>query len=153
MARRLVEERNPREENWDEPDALWIPPRFLARMKSEGFVVRWIRFTEGDGREDRRLIQRLHRGWQFLKPEEVQEWDHPPTADFGRFPNLIAVGDVALARCPETEAYKDKRHAEVMADRQLQAVKHNLMAGNNKTMPISDDSKIKDRGRAVRFAD
>ena len=146
------QERATRESDWLEVDALWIPPEFKARMEANGFSVRWLRYTEGTDKVDRRLAQRFHRGWQFVKPDQCPEWKEPPTIDFGRFQSLISVGDLALAMCPKSKTEEDNDLAEDRASRMWDAVKSNLQSLNDAKMPIYDNTKIS-TGRQTRFAD
>jgi hypothetical protein len=145
-----------RDEAWEEPDPLWIPPSFKKRMAENGNVVRWIRFTEGDEKVDRRLAQRFHQGWRFVKPGECPEWEFPPTVEHAKFSEMIAVGDVALAICPKEMADRLKRIAEKRAKDMHDAVKHNLTSQNSSgKMPVRDDSKqyVTTGGRQPKFGD
>lgn len=155
MSERLSREDTMRDAAWDEPDPLWIPPPFIKRMREHGNVVRWIRFTEGEDRVDRRLAQRFHQGWRFVKPDECPEWEYPPTIEHEKFAHMIAVGDVALCICPKVNSDRAKSIAEKRASDMTEAVRNNLMGQQNKAMPLQDSSRsfTTTGGKQPRFGD
>tara|TARA_R110000868_G_scaffold109022_2_gene297038 strand:- start:162 stop:611 length:450 start_codon:yes stop_codon:yes gene_type:complete len=135
----------------DQTDDLKLPNAYLTRLKSQGLVYRWLRYTEGTDKQDRRLVSRFNEGWRLVKAEELPEWESPPTGT-GKYAENIILGDLVLAVCPEEKAKDRQERNEARAEEMATAFRKNLMRTSDAKYPISDESKISSTGgRRVNF--
>jgi hypothetical protein len=151
-----IEEEREKEYQAGEDD-LWVPPALKKRLKENGYSWRWLRVhIRGNDRENAPYIaRRLRQGYTFLKPEEAPEWVDAPTAEYGRHGSIISVGDLAFAIVPTETAKQLKARAEAKAEAMRQAIRNQLMAQNDRRLPIEDNSRSRVTGgtRAVEFDD
>lgn len=125
-----------RDESWQEPNLLQMP------QAPHGYVYRWIRVMEGNEEAKANISRRLQEGWIFVKPEEVgEEGVNLPTRDGGRFAGYVGVGDVALAKIPESKVRARKRFYEEKTHNLQVAVDAKLKALDDRRMPMYNDSK------------
>lgn len=140
--------------DWDNPDIFWVPEKWKQRLALAGLTHRWIRITEGDGRIDRRLSMRLQEGWKLVRPEEIPEWEAPPTMNYGgKYEGIVAINDAALAVCNKERAEQRQKLSEKKASLMAGAVRENLKELNTRKMPVYDDSRNTSvvGGRKVEF--
>ena len=118
---------------------VWAPPSSLdAPPAPDGFRHRWIR-AESLGFEDTKNISaRMREGFELVRADEYPATDYPVILS-GKYSGVIGVGGLLLARIPEEIAKQRAAYIESLAKGQDEAVEHNLMKEQHKSMPINVD--------------
>jgi len=115
---------------------VWTPPSSLdAPPAPDGFRHRWIR-SESLGFQDTKNISgRLREGYELVRADEYPDTDYPVVSD-GKFKGIIGVGGLLLARIPEELAKQRSDYYANLAKGQDEAVEHDLLKDQHKSMPI-----------------
>ena len=118
---------------------VWAPPSSLdAPPAPDGFRHRWIR-SESLGFQDTKNISgRLREGYELVRADEYPDSDYPVVSD-GKFKGIIGVGGLLLARIPEELAKQRSDYYANLAKGQDEAVEHDLLKDQHKSMPINID--------------
>ena len=118
---------------------VWTPPSSLdAPPAPDGFRHRWIR-SESLGFQDTKNISgRLREGYELVRADEYPDTDYPVVSD-GKFKGIIGVGGLLLARIPEELAKQRSDYYANLAKGQDEAVEHDLLKDQHKSMPIDID--------------
>jgi len=118
---------------------VWTPPSSLdAPPAPDGFRHRWIR-SESLGFQDTKNISgRLREGYELVRADEYPDSDYPVVSD-GKFKGIIGVGGLLLARIPEELAKQRSDYYANLAKGQDEAVEHDLLKDQHKSMPINID--------------
>ena len=119
--------------------AVWTPPSSLdAPPAPEGFRHRWIR-AESLGFDDTKNVSgRLREGFVLVRADEYPDAQYPVITD-GKYAGVIGVGGLLLARISEEIAKQRAAYIESLAKGQDEAVEHDLMKEQHKSMPINVD--------------
>jgi len=115
---------------------VWAPPSSLdAPPAPDGFRHRWIR-SESLGFQDTKNISgRLRSGYELVRADEYPDSDYPVVHD-GKYKGIIGVGGLLLARIPEELAKQRTDYFQRQTEGQNEAVEHDLMKEEHKSMPI-----------------
>ena len=118
---------------------VWTPPSSLdAPPAPDGFRHRWIR-SESLGFQDTKNISgRLREGYELVRADEYPDTDYPVVSE-GKFKGIIGVGGLLLARIPEELAKQRSDYYANLAKGQDEAVEHDLLKDQHKSMPINID--------------
>ena len=118
---------------------VWTPPSSLdAPPAPDGFRHRWIR-SESLGFQDTKNISgRLREGYELVRADEYPDSDYPVVSE-GKFKGIIGVGGLLLARIPEELAKQRSDYYANLAKGQDEAVEHDLLKDQHKSMPIDID--------------
>ena len=119
---------------------VWIPPSSLdAPRAPDGFRYRWIR-AESMGFDDTKNIQgRLRSGYELVRAEEIENASDYPVIESGKYKGMIGVGGLLLAKVTEEIAQARTDYVKKRADGLDEAVEHDLMREQHKSMPINID--------------
>ena len=118
---------------------VWTPPSSLdAPPAPKGFRHRWIR-AESLGFDDTKNISgRLREGFVLVRADEYPDSQYPVITD-GKYAGVIGVGGLLLARISEEIAKQRAAYIEGLTKGQDEAVEHDLMREQHKSMPINVD--------------
>ena len=118
----------------------WIPPSSLDTPRApDGFRYRWIR-AESVGFEDIKNIQgRIRSGYELVRSDEIENASDYPVIDDGKYKGIVGVGGLLLAKvtdeiAQQRQEYMARRHSD-----RSDAVEHDLMKEQHKSMPINVD--------------
>jgi len=119
---------------------VWAPPSSLdAPPAPDGFRHRWIR-AESMGYDDSKNIQgRLRSGYELVRAEEVENSSDYPVLDTGKYKGVIGVGGLLLAKVPDEIADLRTAYIKKRTDGMNEAIDHDLMKEQHKSMPINVD--------------
>ena len=119
---------------------VWIPPSSLdAPPAPDGFRYRWIR-AESMGFDDTKNIQgRLRSGYELVRAEEIENASDYPVIESGKYKGMIGVGGLLLAKVTQEIAQARTDYVKKRADGLDEAVEHDLMREQHKSMPINVD--------------
>ena len=119
---------------------VWVPPSSLdAPPAPDGFRYRWIR-AESMGFEDSKNVQgRLRSGYELVRAEEIENASDYPVLDTGKYKGMIGVGGLLLAKVTNEIAQARTDYVKKRADGLDEAVEHDLMREQHKSMPINVD--------------
>ena len=119
---------------------VWVPPSSLdAPPAPAGFRYRWIR-AESMGFDDTKNIQgRLRSGYELVRAEEIENASDYPVIESGKYKGMIGVGGLLLAKVTEEIAQARTDYVKKRADGLDEAVEHDLMREQHKSMPINVD--------------
>ena len=119
---------------------VWVPPSSLdAPPAPDGFRYRWIR-AESMGFDDSKNIQgRLRSGYELVRAEEIENASDYPVIDSGKYKGMIGVGGLLRAKVTEEIAQARTDYVKKRADGLDEAVTHDLMREQHKSMPINVD--------------
>ena len=123
---------------------VWIPPSSLdAPPAPDGFRYRWIR-AESMGFDDSKNIQgRLRSGYELVRAEEIENASDYPVLDTGKYKGMIGVGGLLLAKVTNEIAQARTDYVKKRADGLDEAVTHDLMREQHKSMPINVDRQTR----------
>jgi len=115
---------------------VWTPPSYLDTPNAPtGFRHRWVR-VEILGYVDTKNIQgRLRSGYELVRADAYPEDDYPVISD-GKYAGVIGHGGLVLTRVPEEIAKQRTEYFQRQAEGQDEAVEHDLMKEEHKSMPI-----------------
>ena len=81
---------------------------------------------------------RLRSGYELVRADEYKGSDYPVVTD-GKHKGIIGVGGLLLARIPEELAKQRTDYYANLAKGQDEAVEHDLLKDQHKSMPINVD--------------
>ncbi len=114
---------------WSPPSALDAPPA------PTGFRHRWIRVESLGFQDTKNVAGRIRSGYELVRADEYPDSDFPIVED-GKYKGTIGVGGLVLARVPEEIAKQRTEYYAKQAEGQEEAVEHDLMKEEHKSMPI-----------------
>jgi len=118
---------------------VWTPPSSLdAPPAPDGFRHRWIRAESLGFQDTKNISGRLRSGYELVRADEYKDSDYPVIIE-GKYKGVIGVGGLVLARVPEEIAKQRTEYFKRQAEGQDQAVEHDLMKEEHKSMPIDVD--------------
>ena len=115
---------------------VWTPPSSLdAPPAPDGFRHRWIRAESLGFQDSKNISGRLRSGYELVRADEYKDSDYPVIIE-GKYKGIIGVGGLVLARVPEEIAKQRTEYFKRQAEGQNEAVEHDLMKEEHKSMPI-----------------
>ena len=118
---------------------VWTPPSSLdAPPAPDGFRHRWIRAESLGFQDTKNVSARLREGFVLVRADEYPDSQYPVITD-GKYAGVIGVGGLLLARISEEIAKQRAAYIESLAKGQDEAVEHDLMKEQHKSMPINVD--------------
>ena len=118
---------------------VWTPPSSLdAPPAPDGFRHRWIRAESLGFSDTKNVSARLREGFVLVRADEYPDSQYPVITD-GKYAGVIGVGGLLLARISEEIAKQRAAYIESLAKGQDEAVEHDLMKEQHKSMPINVD--------------
>jgi len=115
---------------------VWTPPSSLdAPPAPDGFRHRWIRAESLGFHDSKNVSGRLRSGYELVRADEYKDSDYPVITE-GKYKGIIGVGGLVLARVPEEIAKQRTEYFKRQAEGQNEAVEHDLMKEEHKSMPI-----------------
>ena len=118
---------------------VWTPPSSLdAPPAPDGFRHRWIRAESLGFQDTKNVSARLREGFELVRADEYPDAQYPVITD-GKYAGVIGVGGLLLARISEEIAKQRAAYIESLAKGQDEAVEHDLMKEQHKSMPINVD--------------
>ena len=122
---------------------VWAPPSSLdAPPAPDGFRHRWIRAESLGFQDSKNISGRLRSGYELVRADEYKDQDYPVIQD-GKYKGIIGVGGLVLARVPEEIAKQRTEYYAKQAEGQEEAVEHDLMKEEHKSMPINVDRQTR----------
>ena len=119
---------------------VWVPPSSLdAPPAPDGFRYRWIRAETVGFQDTKNITGRLREGYELVRAEEVQNASDYPVVEDGKYKGVIGVGGLLLAKVPEEIAKQRTDYYANLAKGQDEAVEHDLLKEQHKSMPINVD--------------
>ena len=116
---------------------VWAPPSSLdAPPAPDGFRHRWIRAESLGFSDTKNVSARLREGFELVRADEYPDSQYPVITD-GKYAGVIGVGGLLLARISEEIAKQRAAYIESLAKGQDEAVEHDLMKEQHKSMPIN----------------
>ena len=116
---------------------VWTPPSSLdAPPAPDGFRHRWIRAESLGFQDTKNVSARLREGFELVRADEYPDAQYPVITD-GKYAGVIGVGGLLLARISEEIAKQRAAYIESLAKGQDDAVEHDLMKEQHKSMPIN----------------
>ena len=123
-------EKQKRKTDWTPPSSLDAPPA------PDGFRHRWIRAESLGFQDTKNVSARLREGFELVRADEYPDAQYPVITD-GKYAGVIGVGGLLLARISEEIAKQRAAYIESLAKGQDEAVEHDLMKEQHKSMPIN----------------
>jgi hypothetical protein len=118
---------------------VWTPPSSLdAPPAPDGFRHRWIRAESLGFSDTKNISARLREGFELVRADEYPDTQYPVITD-GKYAGVIGVGGLLLARISEEIAKQRAAYIEGLTKGQDEAVEHDLMKEQHKSMPINVD--------------
>ena len=118
---------------------VWTPPSSLdAPPAPDGFRHRWIRAESLGFQDTKNISGRMRSGYELVRADEYKDSSYPVVQD-GKYKGVIGVGGLLLARVPEEIAQSRADYFAAQAKGQDEAVEHDLMREEHKSMPIDVD--------------
>ena len=118
---------------------VWTPPSSLdAPPAPDGFRHRWIRAESLGFSDTKNVSARLREGFELVRADEYPDTQYPVITD-GKYAGVIGVGGLLLARISEEIAKQRAAYIESLSKGQDEAVEHDLMKEQHKSMPINVD--------------
>ena len=118
---------------------VWTPPSSLdAPPAPDGFRHRWIRAESLGFSDTKNVSARLREGFELVRADEYPDTQYPVITD-GKYAGVIGVGGLLLARISEEIAKQRAAYIEGLTKGQDEAVEHDLMREQHKSMPINVD--------------
>ncbi len=118
---------------------VWTPPSSLdAPPAPDGFRHRWIRAESLGFQDSKNISGRLRSGYELVRADTYKDADYPVVTD-GKYKGIIGVGGLLLARIPEELAKQRTDYYAGLAKGQDEAVEHDLLKEQHKSMPINVD--------------
>ena len=118
---------------------VWTPPSSLdAPPAPDGFRHRWIRAESLGFQDSKNISGRLRSGYELVRADAYKDADYPVGTD-GKYKGIIGVGGLLLARIPEELAKQRTDYYAGLAKGQDEAVEHDLLKEQHKSMPINVD--------------
>ena len=118
---------------------VWTPPSSLdAPPAPDGFRHRWIRAESLGFQDTKNVSARLREGFELVRADEYPDTQYPVITD-GKYAGVIGVGGLLLARISEEIAKQRAAYIDSLSKGQDEAVEHDLMKEQHKSMPIYVD--------------
>ena len=118
---------------------VWTPPSSLdAPPAPDGFRHRWIRAESLGFSDTKNVSARLREGFELVRADEYPDTQYPVITD-GKYAGVIGVGGLLLARISEEIAKQRAAYIDSLSKGQDEAVEHDLMKEQHKSMPINVD--------------
>jgi len=118
---------------------VWTPPSSLdAPPAPDGFRHRWIRAESLGFSDTKNVSARLREGFELVRADEYPDTQYPVITD-GKYAGVIGVGGLLLARISEEIAKQRAAYIDNLSRGQDEAVEHDLMKEQHKSMPINVD--------------
>ena len=118
---------------------VWTPPSSLdAPPAPDGFRHRWIRAESLGFSDTKNVSARLREGFELVRADEYPDAQYPVITD-GKYAGVIGVGGLLLARISEEIAKQRAAYIDSLSKGQDEAVEHDLMKEQHKSMPINVD--------------
>ena len=118
---------------------VWTPPSSLdAPPAPDGFRHRWIRAESLGFSDTKNVSARLREGFELVRADEYPDSQYPVITD-GKYAGVIGVGGLLLARISEEIAKQRAAYIDNLSKGQDEAVEHDLMKEQHKSMPINVD--------------
>ena len=118
---------------------VWTPPSSLdAPPAPDGFRHRWIRAESLGFSDTKNVSARLREGFELVRADEYPDSQYPVITD-GKYAGVIGVGGLLLARISEEIAKQRAAYIDGLSRGQDEAVEHDLMREQHKSMPINVD--------------
>ena len=118
---------------------VWTPPSSLdAPPAPKGFRHRWIRAESLGFSDTKNISARLREGFELVRADEYPGTQYPVITD-GKYAGVIGVGGLLLARISEEIAKQRAAYIDSLSKGQDEAVEHDLMKEQHKSMPINVD--------------
>jgi len=118
---------------------VWTPPSSLdAPPAPDGFRHRWIRAESLGFQDTKNVSARLREGFELVRADEYPDTQYPVITD-GKYAGVIGVGGLLLARISEEIAKQRAAYIDNLSRGQDEAVEHDLMKEQHKSMPINVD--------------
>jgi hypothetical protein len=118
---------------------VWTPPSSLdAPPAPDGFRHRWIRAESLGFSDTKNVSARLREGFELVRADEYPGTQYPVITD-GKYAGVIGVGGLLLARISEEIAKQRAAYIDGLTKGQDEAVEHDLMKEQHKSMPINVD--------------
>jgi len=118
---------------------VWTPPSSLdAPPAPDGFRHRWIRAESLGFQDTKNVSARLREGFELVRADEYPDSQYPVITD-GKYAGVIGVGGLLLARISEEIAKQRAAYIDGLSKGQDDAVEHDLMREQHKSMPINVD--------------
>ena len=118
---------------------VWTPPSSLdAPPAPDGFRHRWIRAESLGFSDTKNVSARLREGFELVRADEYPDAQYPVITD-GKYAGVIGVGGLLLARISEEIAKQRAAYIDNLSRGQDEAVEHDLMREQHKSMPINVD--------------
>ena len=118
---------------------VWTPPSSLdAPPAPDGFRHRWIRAESLGFQDTKNVSARLREGFVLVRADEYPDAQYPVITD-GKYAGVIGVGGLLLARISEEIAKQRAAYIDNLSRGQDEAVEHDLMREQHKSMPINVD--------------
>ena len=118
---------------------VWTPPTALdAPPAPDGFRHRWIRAESLGFSDTKNVSARLREGFVLVRADEYPDSQYPVITD-GKYAGVIGVGGLLLARISEEIAKQRAAYIDNLSKGQDEAVEHDLMKEQHKSMPINVD--------------
>jgi len=115
---------------------VWTPPSSLdAPPAPDGFRHRWIRAESLGFQDTKNVSARLREGFELVRADEYPDAQYPVITD-GKYAGVIGVGGLLLARISEEIAKQRAAYIDSLSKGQDEAVEHDLMKEEHKSMPI-----------------
>ena len=121
-----------RPKEYKHPSSLDAPPA------PDGFRHRWIRAESLGFNDTKNIHGRLRSGYELVRADAYKDADYPVVTD-GKYKGIIGVGGLLLARIPEELAKQRTDYYAGLAKGQDEAVEHDLLKEQHKSMPINVD--------------
>ena len=116
---------------------VWTPPSSLdAPPAPDGFRHRWIRAESLGFSDTKNVSARLREGFELVRADEYPDAQYPVITD-GKYAGVIGVGGLLLARISEEIAKQRAAYIDSLSKGQDEAVEHDLMKEQHKSMPIN----------------
>ena len=116
---------------------VWTPPSSLdAPPAPDGFRHRWIRAESLGFSDTKNVSARLREGFELVRADEYPDAQYPVITD-GKYAGVIGVGGLLLARISEEIAKQRAAYIDSLSRGQDEAVEHDLMKEQHKSMPIN----------------
>ncbi len=152
MTQHRTREETARKREWKEPNELEVPESLTRRLRSEGYGTRWIRILLEGKPDPINVMTRLREGYEFVRKDDAPEWAEAPSIDYGSHGNLIAIGDLALAKLPLDISESRTRQMAERTQSLTDAINRQLQENRNlnRAMPVSNrgsSSKVYSGGR------
>jgi len=119
--------------------AVWTPPSSLdAPPAPAGFHHRWIRAETMGFTDTKNIAGRLRSGYELVRADAYPGSEYPVMTE-GKYKGVIGVGGLLLARISEEIAKQRAAYIDNLSKGQDEAVEHDLMREQHKSMPINVD--------------